>query len=70
MGSTLVGCASRQSELAQIDVDAMPYQEAHATCWQKGEGMPTAAPGAGATRTHAYAKCIKGDGWADRWANL
>ena len=67
---TLAGCASRGSNAARIDTDAPPYRQAHATCWQKGEGTPTAAPGANATRTHAYAQCIKGEGWDDRWAVL
>jgi hypothetical protein len=70
LAAALAGCASPDSHVARIDTDAPSYQQAHASCWQKGEGMPTAAPGSGPTRMHAYAKCIKDEGWDDRWAVL
>lgn len=63
------GCtASTVSDVARVDANAPTYARAHQSCWQRGVGMPTAATGAGDTRTHAYANCLERQGWADAYA--
>jgi hypothetical protein len=66
---SVAGCnAGTGNDVARIDRNAPSYAQAHQTCWQGGIGMPTAATGAGTTRTQAYENCLQRQGWADAYA--
>lgn len=68
-GLLLLGAACAMPEnrgMTSMRPDAVPMERAHATCWERGQGIAAGGPGADAARERAYFACMREMGWEDR----
>ena len=68
-GLLLLGAACAMPEnrgMTSMRPDSVPLERAHATCWERGQGIAAGGPGADAARERAYFACMREMGWEDR----
>ena len=66
LAAFVAGCAMPEhGGMTRMKADAMAYEQANATCWERGWGASLGGQGETSSRERAYTACMSAMGWQD-----